>query len=47
MLKYFFTFFLVIVFAVTGFCTFLYFATEEYDGTGMLYLVNPYISIAN
>ncbi|WP_167332925.1 hypothetical protein [Bacillus gaemokensis] len=47
MLKYFFALFLVLLFAVTGFFTFSYFATEEYGGTGMLYSVNPYISIAN
>ncbi|WP_459503500.1 hypothetical protein [Bacillus sp. C1] len=47
MLKYFFGFFLVLLFAVTGFFTFSYFATDEYDGTGMLYTVTPYISVAN
>ncbi|KFN02404.1 hypothetical protein [Bacillus clarus] len=43
MLKYFFALFLVIIFAVTGFLTFSYFATEEYSGTGMLYTALPYI----
>ncbi|PDX97651.1 hypothetical protein COM13_13795 [Bacillus pseudomycoides] len=47
MLKYFFAIFLVIIFMVTGFCTFSYFATEEYGGTGVLYSVNPHISVAN
>ncbi|PFK33806.1 hypothetical protein COI93_18040 [Bacillus cereus] len=47
MLKYFFAFFLVLLFAVTGFFTFSYFATGEYDGTGMLYSINPYILVAS
>ncbi|MEN1938588.1 hypothetical protein AAIE21_24345 [Paenibacillus sp. 102] len=47
MLKYLFALFLVLLFAVTGFFTFSYFATEEYGGTGMLYSVNPCISVAS
>ncbi|PEY32442.1 hypothetical protein CN354_21110 [Bacillus cereus] len=47
MLKYFFALFLVLLFVVTGFFTFSYFATEEYGGTGVLYSVNPYISVVN
>ncbi|EMA6344778.1 hypothetical protein ACO11K_001867 [Bacillus cytotoxicus] len=39
MVKYFFALFLIVIFVVTGFFTFSYFATEEYSGTGILYSI--------
>ncbi|WP_197287937.1 hypothetical protein [Bacillus cereus] len=35
MLKFIFALFLIVIFTVTGFFTFSYFATGEYDGAGI------------
>ncbi|MDM5190519.1 hypothetical protein QUF99_25190 [Bacillus sp. DX4.1] len=44
MLKIIFAFFLLLLISATGFFTFSYFVTEEYDGQGMLYTQIPYVA---
>ncbi|PFS07649.1 hypothetical protein COK60_05450 [Bacillus thuringiensis] len=36
--------FLIVIFTVTGFFTFSYFATGEYDGAGIIYTTVPFLS---
>ena len=44
MLKFIFALFLIVIFTFTGFFTFSYFATGEYDGAGIIYTTIPFLS---
>ncbi|KGZ54936.1 hypothetical protein [Bacillus anthracis] len=44
MLKFIFALFLIVIFSFTGFFTFSYFATGEYDGTGIIYTAISFLS---